>query len=134
MDLRPYVENLHRQLTVAAEAGGDEARALAERIVAPLDAAVRLTLQDLMAAAAEEITCELAPGSVELRLRGRDPEFVVTPPAVGASAAPSDGTDDQTSNGWPESLVAPRVSADGDEGGMSRINLRLPDQLKLQVE
>src|SRR4030088_1598054 len=80
MDLRPYVDNIHRQLVVAAEAGGDDARALAERLVAPLDAAIRLTLQDALAAAAEEITCELAPGSVELRLRGRDPEFVVTPP------------------------------------------------------
>src|SRR2546430_4094885 len=85
MDLRPYVDNIHSQLAVAAEAGGDEARALAERLVAPLDAAIRLTLQDVLAAAAEEITCELAPGSVELRLRGRDPEFVVTPPPVDPS-------------------------------------------------
>ena len=80
MDLRQYVDNIHQQLAVAAEAGGDEARALAERLVAPLDAAVRLTLQDVLVAATEEITRELAPGSVELRLRGRDPEFVVTPP------------------------------------------------------
>src|SRR2546425_13356092 len=82
MDLRLYVENIHRQLAVAAEAGGDEARALVERLVAPLDAAIRLPLQDVLVAGAEEITCELAPGSVELRLRGRDPEFVVTPPPV----------------------------------------------------
>src|ERR1700736_6513446 len=82
MDLRQYIDNIHSQLAVAAEAGGEEARALAERLVAPLDAAIRLTLQDVLSAAAEEITCELAPGSVELRLRGRDPEFVVTPPPV----------------------------------------------------
>src|SRR5882724_6599266 len=82
MDLRAYIDNIHSQLAVAAEAGGDEARALAERLAAPLDAAIRLTLQDVLAAAAEEITCELAPGSVELRLRGRDPEFVVTAPPV----------------------------------------------------
>ena len=53
---------------------------MAERLAAPLEASVRLALQDALAAAVEEITCELAPGSVELRLRGRDPEFVVTPP------------------------------------------------------
>ena len=82
MDLGPYVESIQSQLEVAAEAGGEEARALAERLVAPLDAAIRLALQDALAAAAEEITSELAPGSVELRLRGREPEFVVTlPPA-----------------------------------------------------
>src|ERR1700716_3161977 len=85
MDLRPYLDNIHRQLAVAAEAGGDDARALAERLIAPLDAAIRLTLQDALAAAAEETTCELAPGSVELRLRGRDLEFAVTPPPVDTS-------------------------------------------------
>ena len=82
MNLELYVENINRQLAIAAEAGGDEARALAERLVAPLEAAIRLTLQDALAAAVEEITTELAPGSVELRLRGRDPEFVVTVPVT----------------------------------------------------
>ena len=77
MDLTPYVENLRRELAVAAEAGGDEARALAERLTAPLESAVRLTLLDALSAAADEITRELAPGSVELRLRGGEPEFVV---------------------------------------------------------
>ena len=80
------MENIHEQLAATAEAGGEEARALAERLVAPLDAALRLALQDALAAAAEEITTELAPGSVELRLRGRNPEFVVTPPP--AESAP----------------------------------------------
>src|SRR5437899_11983544 len=86
MDLRLYVDNIHRQLVVAAEAGGDDARALAERLVAPLEAAIRLTLQDVLAAAAGEITTELAPGSVELRLRRRDPQFVLTPPPADPSA------------------------------------------------
>ena len=80
MNLDPYIENLRHQLALAAEAGGEDARALAERLVAPLEAAVRLIVQDALAAAAEEITLELAPGSVELRLRGREPEFVVSPP------------------------------------------------------
>src|SRR5918995_7255147 len=86
MNLSLYVENIHRQLEAAAEAGGEEARALAERLLAPLDSAIRLALQDVLSAAAEEITTELAPGSVELRLRGRDPEFVVTPPPAEPSA------------------------------------------------
>jgi predicted HicB family RNase H-like nuclease len=124
MNLELYVDNLHRQLVVAAEAGGEEARALAERLVAPLEAAIRLTLQDALAAAAEEITTELAPGSVELRLRGRDPEFVVTPPPADPSAEdPAEGADDRT----------PAVP-EGDEGTMSRINLRMPDHLKARVE
>ncbi len=85
MDLRPYIESIHQQLADTAEAGGDEARALAERLAAPLDAAIRLALQDALGAAAAEITVELAPGSVELRIHGRNPEFVVTPPPVDRS-------------------------------------------------
>jgi len=126
MDLRLYVNNIHRQLMVAAEAGGDDARALAERLVAPLDAAIRLTLQDVLAAAAEEITCELAPGSVELRLRGRDPEFVVTPPPVDMSlddVPPGDHVREPS-----------RPAVEPDDGAMSRINLRMPDQLKARIE
>ena len=73
MDLRPYVGNIQRQLAIAAEAAGEDGRALAERLTAPLESAVLLTLQDVLAAAAEEITCELAPGSVELRLRTQAP-------------------------------------------------------------
>jgi hypothetical protein len=127
MDLSPYVENLQRQLAVAANAGGDDARALAERLVAPLDAAVRLTLLDALVAAAEEITTDLAPGSVQLRLRGRDPEFVVT--AAVAAVDLSEGDDETLS--WPAAGIAP---LDGDDGAMSRINLRMPDRLKARVE
>jgi hypothetical protein len=122
MDLGPYVDTIHRQLALAADAGGDDARALAERLIAPLEAAIRLTLQDVLAAAAEQITCELAPGSVEVRLRGRDPEFVVTPPPVDL---PLDE---------PSGAPLPPAFADGEEGTMARINLRLPDQLKSRVE
>ena len=45
MDLRPYIESIHRQLAAAAETGGEDARALAERLAAPLEAAVRLALR-----------------------------------------------------------------------------------------
>jgi hypothetical protein len=124
MNLELYVENLNRQLAVAAEAGGEEARALAERLVASLEAAIRLTLLDALAAAAEEITTELAPGSVEVRLRGREPEFVVTPP-------PADPAGDDLAEGPDE---RPPVLPEGDEGAVSRINLRMPDHLKARVE
>ncbi|HEV3265428.1 MAG TPA: DUF1778 domain-containing protein [Acidimicrobiales bacterium] len=136
MDLRMYIENLQSQLAMAAEAGGEEARVLAERLVAPLDAAIRLTLFDVLAAAAEEITCDLAPGSVEVRLRGRDPEFVVTAPQVDLSADdPAYGDDNDLSpDGRTLSAISNPASVDGDEGTMSRINLRMPDQLKARIE
>jgi hypothetical protein len=118
MDLTPYVENLRRELAVAAEAGGEEARELAERLTAPLESAIRLTLLDALSAAADEITRELAPGSAELRLRGGEPEFVVTP-------TPADE---------PAADALPAVLPDGDEGATARINLRLPERLKAGVE
>jgi hypothetical protein len=129
MDLRPYIESIHQQLADTAEAGGDEARALAERLAAPLDAAIRLAMQDALGAAAEEITIELAPGSVELRIHGRNPKFVVTPPPVERSV------DDFSDAGYDHpSSPASLSPADADEGGTSRINLRMPDHLKTRVE
>ena len=116
MDLTTYVENLRRELAVAAEAGGEEARALAERLTAPLDSAVRLMLLEALSAAADEITRELAPGSVELRLRSGEPEFVVTADEPAA----------------PEPASAP--PPEGDESATARINLRLPEHLKAGVE
>src|SRR6476661_6767291 len=89
MNLTPYVENLRRELAVAAEAGGEESRALAERLVAPLESTVRLTLLEALSAAADEITRELAPGSVHLRLRGLDPDFVVDLPPAEPPAGPA---------------------------------------------
>ncbi len=131
MNLQPYVDSIQRQLEAAAETGGDEARALAERLVAPLDSAIRLALQDALAAAAEEITLDLAPGSVELRLRGRDLDFVVTAPPADVSSTNAGGAD-ATTRPW---TAAPSADADDvDEGGMSRINFRLPEQLKVRIE
>jgi hypothetical protein len=125
MDLRPYIDEIHRQLEAAADAGGEEARALAQRLGAPLDAAIRLALLDALAAAAQEITCDLAPGSVELRLRGRDPEFVVSIPTEPAAGVPLAAAAVATGTGDP---------AADDDGGMARINLRMPESLKARVD
>ena len=120
MKLGPYVDTLRQELGTAAAAGGDEARALAERLTAPLDSAVRLTLLDALAAAAAEITRELAPGSVDVLLRNREPVFVVTPPPADEPApAPAD---------------TPPPATDTEDAATARINFRLPDSLKSRIE
>ncbi|MCC5480772.1 toxin-antitoxin system HicB family antitoxin [Streptomyces sp. NPDC059680] len=126
MDLTPYVDTLRRELAVAAEAGGEDARELAERLTAPLESATRLTLLNVLSAAMDEITRELAPGSVDVRLRGLEPDFVVTPPPTdgGAIAEPA----------APVEPFRTPVPADGDEGGTARVNLRLPAHLKARAE
>jgi hypothetical protein len=126
MDLTPYVEKLRNELAVAAEPGGAEARALAERLIAPLESAIRLTLLEALSAAADEITRDLAPGSVDVRLRGLDPSFVVTTRPDIAAAEPTPATVDTTA--WDEAATT------GDRGATSRINLRLPDDLKARIE
>lgn len=117
MELAPYVLDLQRQLANAAENGSDEARAAAERVAAGLDAATRLVLLDALSAAVGEITRDLAPGSVDLRLRGREVEFVVSQPGVESEV------DD-----------APAASLDLDDVSTSRTTLRLPDALKSRVD
>ncbi|MFI6177904.1 toxin-antitoxin system HicB family antitoxin [Nonomuraea sp. NPDC051191] len=140
MDLAPYVDQLRRELMLAAGTGGEEARALAEHFSATLASAARLALLEALSAAADEITQDLAPGSVEVRLRGRDPAFVVTPPpaahpfaeegeavAGGAMGAAGPGAHP------PPQPPAPTPS-DADEGGTSRISLRVPEALKPRIE
>ena len=117
MELSPYVNDLQRQLVDTTEHSGEETRAVAERLAAGLDAATRLVLLDVLSAAVGEITRDLAPGSVEMRLRGRDVDFVVTAP----TAEP--GTDDH-----------PAVTVDLDDASTSRTTLRLPDALKARVD
>ncbi|WP_030753177.1 toxin-antitoxin system HicB family antitoxin [Streptomyces griseus] len=126
MDLTPYVDSLRRALAVAAEAGGDEARELAERLTAPLESAARLTMLDVLSAATDEITREIAPGSVDVRLRGLDPDFVVTRPAAegGFPAEPA----------APAEPFAAPAAPEGDEGAVARVNLRLPAHLKARAE
>ena len=116
MDLQPYVDAVRHELTVTAAAGGAEAQRLAERLSAPLESAMRLALLEAVSAAAEEITRELAPRSVEVRLRGRDPEFIVT--------AALDDTPD-------EDAAAAHYD---DDGGTWRVTLRLPEGLRPAVE
>jgi hypothetical protein len=126
MELTQYVESLRRELTNAAEVGGEDARALAGRLLRPLDAAVRLTLLEALSAAAEEISAELAPGSVDVRLRGGTAGFVVTPPPA------PDATVSDDAAASPVEVRLP--AAEGDDAAMVRINLRLPANIKALIE
>ncbi|MCS3778385.1 toxin-antitoxin system HicB family antitoxin [Tsukamurella ocularis] len=126
MDITPFVSDLQRQLIAAAERdftdagdnGVDDARASAERLASGLDAATRLVLLDALSAAAGEITRDLVPGSVDLRLRGRELEFVVA----------------QASADTRDADVATEPAIDLEDTGSTRTTLRLPDALKTRVD
>ncbi len=117
MELGQYVSDLQRQLVDAAANGTDDMRAVAVRLASGLDAATRLVLLDALSTAAGEITRDLAPGSVDVRLRGREVEFVVT-----QSVTEADGDD------------RPATTVDLDDASTSRTTLRLPDALKVRVD
>ncbi|GHH47966.1 ribbon-helix-helix protein, CopG family [Lentzea cavernae] len=125
MDLTPYVASLGRELLTAVETGGDEASALVERLTVTMESAIRLALLEALSAAADEITADLAPDSVQVLLRGRDPKFVVTrrapePAAAAPEPAPAAPTED--------------VAAGFDDGTTVRINVRLPEPLKAAID
>ncbi|MGN6444252.1 histidine kinase [Amnibacterium sp.] len=120
MQLERYADRLRTQLAAVADGGTEETRALAERMSTALEPAIRLALLELLAEAAGEVSRELAPGAVDVRLRGQDPELVVTRPAEPAEAPMAQRSSDP-------------VAAD-DEAATFRTTLRLPERLKSRVE
>ena len=117
MELSPYLESLGRDLAAAAATGGPEVIRAADLLAGALDASARLCLLEALSDAAAEITTKLESASVEVRLRGRDADLVVTP------VTPAEE---------PVSQPAPPPAADGAD--LARITLRLPEWLKQEVE
>lgn len=120
MDITPYVESLRRDLVAAAEAAGPDTRAAVERLTFALDPAARLALMEAVSQAAAEITAEMPSGGVDVRLSGRELDFVVT----SLPEAPV---------GPPQPL--PPLTPDGEEdGGVARMTLRMPESVKAKAE
>jgi hypothetical protein len=117
MELSPYVEGLRRDLGALTRFAPDEVVRLAEQLAEALDSSVRLSMLNVLTAAAAEITDRLELTVIDVRLAGGEPEFVVTvlgeqesePSAVGAEPA-------------------------ADDAGTARVTLRLPESLKARVE
>ena len=119
MDITPYVERLRQDLAQSAAAGDEQIRAAADRLAMALDPSMRLALMEVLSQAAAEITTEMRDGSVDVRLVGRDLEFVVesgdlTPPTA-ATSAPTDADEDE-------------------DAATARITLRLPESIKTRAE
>jgi hypothetical protein len=116
MELSPYLENLQRDLTAAAAPGGEDITRAASLLAGSLEASLRLCLMEALSDAAAEITTKLTNASVEVRLRAREADLVVT-------EAPAEAP-----------LPAAAAPASTSEGEQARITLRLPEQLKEAVE
>jgi hypothetical protein len=122
MDITTYVDSLHRDLTAAAAAGGAEVHAAAERLALALDPAVRMVLLEALSHAAAEISQDLGGGSIDVRLKGREPQFVVNPPPAASVGAPTSPDQDSGEEEYDE------------DGPVARITLRIPESLKQRAE
>ena len=121
MDITPYVDSLRRDLVAAAEAGGPEVKQAAERLAMSLEPSARLALMEAISQAASEITTEMRSGGVDVRLNGRELDFVVETAHVNAPSAPA-----------PPS--PPRPDEAEEEGGLARVTLRIPESVKAKAE
>jgi predicted DNA binding CopG/RHH family protein len=110
MQLQRFVDALKADLTAVAELGDETTASAAGRLVVTLQASVGLRLLDALSEAALELNEKLPAGHVEVRLTGQDPELVYV-------------------SDEPE---APAAAA--DEAYTARITLRLPENLKGEVE
>ena len=123
VDITGYVEHLRRDLLSAAAAGGNDLVDAIERVAPAFDGAVRMSILEALADAAGEISADLRGQAVELRLKGRDPEFVVV--SMPADAPTASDASDPTADDEP---------VDEDEPATARITLRLPEALKQRVD
>src|SRR3954471_4402784 len=129
MELDHYLESVRRSVQNATALADDQTRSVAERLGATLDDAGRLALISALSDAAGEISRELSPGSVELRMAAGRPEFVVTP-APSQLSDSDDDLDDQND----EALGADEALAPDADEPTARITLRLPMSVKNKVD
>jgi len=117
MELSPYVEGLRRELNSLTRFASDDVVQVAGKLAEALDSSVRLTLLEVLSAAAAEITTRLDDAVIDVRLNAGEPEFVITTVPEHADQ-PAD--------------PAPDVAA--DDAGTARVTLRLSEALKARVE
>jgi len=133
MDLSPYLETVRQGVTSAAALGDDTTRQVADRLGGAVEASTRLALIRALSDAAAQVSAEVAPTSVELRMSGADPELVVVVPAP--NAEPTLLLPDHAAAGDdepPESDLTEPIEVDDEP--VARISLRLPASVKSRVD
>ena len=110
-------ESLRASLVSAADSAGEETRQAAERLGFALDSSARLAIMEAVSQAAAEITTEMPNGGVDVRLNGRELDFLVHVAAPTAPAPPPPPA--------PEEL---------EDGNLARIPLRIPESVKAKAE
>ena len=118
MNLSPYLESVHTGVQNAASLADENTQQVAYKLGTAVESATRLALISALSDAAGVISAELAPSSVELRMSGEDPDFVVT------VSSPSTEPALLLPDGSGQDVPADLGESDEDEP-LSRISLRL---------
>ncbi|TCK25324.1 toxin-antitoxin system HicB family antitoxin [Pseudonocardia endophytica] len=124
MDLTPYVAQLRDDLATAASAGDEQTRRTAALLGSAIEPAARLALMNALSDLAAEVTASLGDRTVDLRLDGRDVQVSVGGAPTSAQEEPRRSTE-QTQQTGP---FGP------DAGDISRVTLRIVEQIKGQAE
>jgi len=127
MDLTPYVTAIRDDLNTAAAAGDETTQRAAATLSAALEPAVRLAVMNAMSDLAAEVTAALPEHVVDVRLDGKDVGVAVT--STAETAATDDANTDQAAG-----TSAAGAAQDDVGGDISRITLRMLEQLKGQAE
>jgi hypothetical protein len=125
MDLSQYVTQLREDLSSAAAAGDEQTRNTAALLGAAIEPAARLAIMNALADLAAEVTTALGDRTVEVRLDGRDIRVAVTGEPV---SEPEPEPEPEPARSSPFGGLG------GDNGDISRITLRLVEQIKGQAE
>ncbi len=126
MDVSQYVTRLREDLASAAAAGDEQTRRTAALLGAAIEPAARLAVMNALSDLAAEVTAALGDRTVDVRLDGRDVRVVVSPHTA-------DTPDDRPAEPEPRSVFA-GFGSGTDTGDISRITLRLVEQIKGQAE
>jgi hypothetical protein len=129
MDLSPYLESVRAGVANASSLADEQTQQVAERLGTAIDSSTRLALIQALSDAAGSISAELAPSSVELRMVGTDPEFVVNVQSGEAEPTLLMPEAERES----ERPEEPSPSEAEDEP-VARITLRLPQSVKARVD
>jgi HicB family len=131
MDLSQYVQRLREDLASAAAAGDEQTQRTAALLGAAIEPAARLAIMNALSDLAAEVTAALGDRVVEVRLDGRDVRVAVSgePAEPEPEPTPTPGPGPRPGNGPFRGFPG-----GGDPGDISRITLRLVEQIKSQAE
>jgi hypothetical protein len=127
MDLSPYIESVRAGVVSASSLADEPTQHVAARLGTAIESSTRLALIRALSDAAGTISAELAPSSVEVRMVGSEPEFVVSIQTADAEPTLL----------MPESEQAGEDAAatsDVEDEPVARISLRLPQSVKTRVD